>query len=218
MDFNKLLNQVLGSVNGAGKPAGRSATNPKDLLMKVGGAAAASSLLSGILKKRNVQKWVRAGSVAALGALAYHAYQNWQSQKNSPAQPSATTSPLPPSAFEPSGAAAETAGRVILRTMIAAAAADGLIDDEERRLISSEGGDDPEWQQWLAAEAARPATPVEIAAEIGQNTALAAEAYLAARMVCGDLARKEMVFLSQLSHALQLDEALVDKLEQQAGF
>ncbi|MDO4694057.1 MAG: DUF533 domain-containing protein [Eikenella sp.] len=217
MDFNKLLNQVLASVPGAGKPAGRSAAGPQDLLMKVGGAAVAGSLLSGMLKKRNTQKWVRAGSMAALGALAYHAYQNWQSQKSSAGQAPAAAA-LPPAAFEPGGAAAETAGRVILRTMIAAAAADGLIDDEERRLIGSEGGDDPELQQWLAAEAARPATPAEIAAEIGQNTALAAEAYLAARMVCGDLARKEIVFLSQLSHALKLDEALVDNLEQQAGF
>ena len=46
----------------------------------------------------------------------------------------------------------------------------------------------------------------------------AAEAYLAARLVCADLSRKEIVFLSQLSQALQLDDKLVDSLEKQAGF
>ena len=69
-----------------------------------------------------------------------------------------------------------------------------------------------------AAEAARPAQPAEIAREIGGDTALAAEAYLAARLVCADLSRKEIVFLSQLSQALQLDDKLVDSLEKQAGF
>ena len=102
--------------------------------------------------------------------------------------------------------------------MIAAAAADGSIDEAEQSLILQEGGEDAETRQWLAAEAARPAQPAEIAREIGGDTALAAEAYLAARLVCADLSRKEIVFLSQLSQALQLDDKLVDSLEKQAGF
>ena len=112
----------------------------------------------------------------------------------------------------------ETAGRVILRTMIAAAAADGTIDEAERALIVQEGGGDEETRRWLAAEAARPAQPADIAREVAGNTALAAEAYLAARLVCADLSRKEIVFLSQLSQALQLDDGLVESLEKQAGF
>ena len=62
------------------------------------------------------------------------------------------------------------------------------------------------------------ASAADIALDIGNNPALAAEAYLAARMVCGDLARKEIVFLSQLSQALNLDDKLVEALEQQAGY
>ena len=98
------------------------------------------------------------------------------------------------------------------------AAADGSIDEAEQSLILQESGEDAETRQWLAAEAARPAQPAEIAREIGGDTALAAEAYLAARLVCADLSRKEIVFLSQLSQALQLDDKLVDSLEKQAGF
>ncbi len=220
MNFNQLLNQVLGSVSSAGKQTTSGASNHKDLLMKVGGGAAAAGLLSSLMKRKTGTKLVQAGSMAALGALAYHAYQNWQRNQTATSTAAAPGSAplLPASAFEHSGPAAEAAGRVILRTMIAAAAADGQIDEAEHQLIAAESGDDPELQQWLAAETLRPATPVDIAGDVGNNPAVAAEAYLAARMVCGDLSRKEIVFLSQLAQALQLDDAFIDSLEQQAGF
>ena len=160
MNFNQLINQVLGAAKQYGDKAAQS-----DTLTKLGGGAAAAGLLSMFLKKGKGQRIAHAGSMAALGALAYAA-----------------------------------------------------IDEAEQSLILQEGGEDAETRQWLAAEAARPAQPAEIAREIGGDTALAAEAYLAARLVCADLSRKEIVFLSQLSQALQLDDKLVDSLEKQAGF
>ncbi|WP_373700056.1 tellurite resistance TerB family protein [Neisseria dentiae] len=212
MNFNNLLNQVLGTVQKTGSSVGKNS----DLIAKIGGGAAVAGLASMFLKKKNTKKIVTAGSMAALGALAYHAYQNWQRNNNNNGGTQQTV--LDQAAFEPSGQAAENAGRIILRTMIAAAAADGLIEDEERRLIQAETGNDPETVQWVDNEVQRPALPADIAREIGGNQALAAEAYLAARLVCGDLARKEIVFLSQLSQALNLDDKLVEALEKQAGF
>lgn len=213
MNFNSLLNQVLGSVQKSGGSMGKSS----DLLGKLGGGAAVAGLASMFLKNKNAKKLVTAGSVAALGALAYHAYQSWQ-RSNAGTSGSAQAPVLDQAAFEPSGQAAENAGRIILRTMIAAAAADGLIEEEERRLIHAESANDPETALWIDSEIQRPAQPAEIAREIGNNPALAAEAYLAARLACGDLARKEIVFLSQLSQALNLDDKLVESLERQAGF
>ena len=84
-------------------------------------------------------------------------------------------------------------------------------------MIAKESSADAQAQQWLAAEYARPATVGEIAQAVGGDQALAAETYLAARMVCGDLERKEIVFLAQLAQALNLDDKLVDQLEQQLG-
>ena len=55
----------------------------------------------------------------------------------------------------------------------------------------------------------QPASVDEIARDIGNNQALAAEAYLAARVVCGDLSRSEIVFLADLSRSLNLDDKLV---------
>ena len=214
MNFNNLLNQVLGAVQKNAGQAGNILSENKGTLAKVGGSAAALGLVSSFLKKKNSKKLVQAGSMAALGALAYHAYQSWQSNQKQ----GGATAVLDQNAFAPTGIAAENAGKVILRTMIAAAAADGLIDEAERELIQSEAGDDVETQQWIVAEVNKPASAAEIAREIGSNPALAAEAYLAARIVSADLQRKEIVFLSQLAQALNLDDALVENLERQAGF
>lgn len=214
MNFNQLINQVLGAAKQYGGKAAQS-----DTLTKLGGGAAAAGLLSMFLKKGKGQRIAHAGSMAALGALAYAAYQKYQQNQSAGTESAAEAAPLalPETAFAANNDS-ENAGRVILRTMIAAAAADGSIDETERSLILQEGGEDAETRQWLAAEAARPAQPAEIAREIGSDTALAAEAYLASRLVCADLSRKEIVFLSQLSQALQLDDKLVDSLEKQAGF
>ena len=207
MNLNSLLNQVLNTVQkGSGKPAAGS----NDLLGSLGKGALAASLVSMLLKKKNTGSLVKVGSMAALGMVAYKAYQNWQ--QNNPAQ-----SAPQQSAFEPVGQAAEEHSRIVLRTMIAAAASDGLIDEAEKQLIEQESGEDTAIARWLVAEYAAPATVADIAREVGGNHALAAEVYLAARVVCGELSRKEIVFLAQLAAALQLDDQLVDKLEQQLG-
>ena len=129
MDFNKLLNQVLGSgINSGGK---------QNTLLKIGSGIMATKLLGKVMKKGSGNLF-KVGSMAALGALAYHAYQNWQ--KNHTGNTAHAAASLPQQAFTPVGQAAETAGRVILRAMIAAAAADGHIDAAEQQLIAQESG------------------------------------------------------------------------------
>ena len=201
MNFNNLLNQILGTVQKGGQSLSGSPLN------SFGGGALVGGLASMLMKKKNTKSLVKAGSVAALGYLAYQGYQNWQQNQQQAA--------LPQAAFEPVGQIAENHSRVILRTMIAAAASDGLIDEAEKQVIAREGGEDAETAAWLAAEYEKPATVEELAASVGNNQALAAETYLAARMVCADLSRKEIVFLSRLSQALGLDDRLVDSLEKQ---
>ena len=201
MNFNNLLNQVLDTVQKTGNSAlsGKNG-NP---LNSFGGGALVGSLASMLLKKKGGGSLGKAGSMAALGMLAYKTYQNWQGNQ-AQAQPQ--------SAFAPVGQIAEDHSRIILRTMIAAASSDGLIDEAEKQMIAKESSADAQAQQWL-----RPATVGEIAQAVGGDQALAAETYLAARIVCGDLERKEIVFLAQLAQALNLDDKLVDQLEQQLG-
>ena len=206
MNFNNLLNQVLGAVQQSGNKV-MSDNNP---LNSFGGGALIGGLTAMLLKKGGTKSLLKAGSAAALGMMAYKAYQNWQGGRSN-----STVAALPEAAFAAQGQLAEERSRVILRTMIAAAAADGLIDETEKQLIAQDGGADAEVQQWLANEYARPASINELVEAVGGDQALAAEAYLAARAVCGDLVRGEIAFLSRLSQALGLDDGLVEQLERQ---
>ena len=206
MNFNNLLNQVLGAVQQSGNKV-MSDNNP---LNSFGGGALIGGLAAMLLKKGGTKSLLKAGSVAALGMMAYQAYQNWQKDRQNN-----TVAALPEAAFAAQGQLAEERSRVILRTMIAAAASDGLIDETEKQLIAQEGGADVELWQWLANEYAHPASINELAEAVGGDQALAAEAYLAARTVCGDLVRGEIAFLSRLSQALGLDDGLVEQLERQ---
>ncbi|EER46078.1 hypothetical protein AM305_03123 [Actinobacillus minor NM305] len=207
MDFNNLLNQVLGvAKEQLTKTANGNSTTDK--VTKIGGGAAAIGILSMILGKRGGANLAKLGSLAALGSLAYQAYQNYQARQNQAVE---NTNLF---AVENS----DDVSKVILQAMIAAAAADGAITSDEAEAIAAEAGNDPELQQWLQQEINQPATVAEIAQQVGRNQALASQVYLAARMVCKDLERKEIIFLANLAEALGLNEQFVEELEKQAGF
>ena len=215
MNLNDILNQVLG----AGQKMAQNSSNPQnDTLLKVGGGMAAGTLLSMLLGRKGTGQIAKAGSLAAVGALAYRAYQNWQQSQNQGQAASALQGQFE-APHDRGGQAGEDASRIILRTMIAAAAADGHITaGEEQVLLGEIGQNNADIQQWLAQEIRQPASPEALANDIGNDLALASEAYLAARIICGDLERKEIAFLSRFAEALKLDETLVEKLERQAGF
>ena len=208
MDFSKVLNQVLNVAQEQVQKT-MAGNSTLDKVTKAGGGAAAIGILSMIFGRNGGAGLAKLGSLAALGSLAYQAYQKYQTSQ---AADSVTADN-----FAPEQQVAD-ASKVILQTMIAAAAADGAITDDEKQAILAEVGDDVEVQKWVQQEMLHPATPEDIARQVGNNPALAAQVYLAARVVCSDLARKEIVFLADLAQALGLDDKLVEELEKQAGF
>lgn len=214
MDLNSILNQVLDvAKNSASKL--ETGNQTIDSLTKVGGGAALGGILSMILGRSGGASLAKLGSLAVLGNLAYQAYQNYQkSQQNT--QPN-----ISENAFDVLNSSSHVdAGELILRTMIAAAATDGEITEteDEKQTIANEAGNNPELAQWLEQEIQNPISINEIARLVGNDTALASNVYLAARLVSKDLSRKEIVFLADLAQALGLDDALVEQLEKQAGF
>ena len=212
MDLNSILNQVLDvAKNSASKL--ETGNQTIDSLTKVGGGAALGGILSMILGRSGGASLAKLGSLAVLGNLAYQAYQNYQkSQQNT--QPN-----ISENAFDVLNSSSHVdAGELILRTMIAAAAADGEITEDEKQTIANEAGNNPELAQWLEQEIQNPISINEIAHLVGNDTALASNVYLAARLVSKDLSRKEIIFLADLAKALGLDDALVEQLEKQAGF
>lgn len=215
MDFNSILNQVLSggqqiARQGGSLPGGVN----RDTLKGFGGGVAATGLLSLLMGRKGFgRSALELGSMAALGALAYNAWKNYQG-----GQQAAGKQPLLPATGR-SPAQAALAGELTVKVMIAAAAADGRIDEaESQAILTQTGTESAEVRQWLEGQLRHPATPQEIATAAGDDRVLASELYLAARVVCSDLDRKEIVFLHELATALHLDDAIVAQLEKQAGF
>lgn len=151
-------------------------------------------------------------ALASLGMAAFQAYQAWQRQQaTAPQQAFQTVDQL-------DGPAAEAHIHAVLRALIAAAKADGRIDDKEKELISSELGrhtDDPQLQQWLDAEVAKPLDAADFA-EFASDPAMAAEVYLASVMLVDDQQDAERNYLDDLAGQLHIDPQLQLHLEQQA--
>lgn len=211
MNFSKLLSTMLDTAKQSAGNMRKPSESTADTITKVGGGAALAGILSMVLGRSGGASLAKMGSLAALGSIAYQAYQTYQKNQ-------ATVAEITPNEFEATTHSEEEKASVILRTMIAAALSDGVLDESERAAIEREAGENAELQQWLAAEVQNPISVAEIARIVGNDVALASQVYLAARVVCQELSRKEIVFLSQLAEALKLDDALVEQLEKQAGF
>lgn len=209
MDFSKILSQVLDTAKDAATNGLIKGNSKNDQIAKIGGGAAAIGLISMLFGRNGGSSLAKLGSLAALGSLAYQAYQKYQAQN-------ASASELSQNSFE--NVDQNVASKVILQAMIAAAAADGLITEDEKAAIISQVGDDVEVIEWIRQEMDSPASVEEIARQVGNDQALATQVYLAARAVCTNLERKEIVFLANLAEALGLAEALVEQLEKDAGF
>ena len=152
------------------------------------------------------------GSAAALGALAYRAYAEWQQQNRATAPQDAprTMDRLP--AVE-----VEQHSRGVLQAIVAAAKADGHIDDRERGLIQQELAklaDDAQTRDWLQAEIAKPLDPADVA-RASSTPELAAEMYLASLLAVDQQNFMEKAYLDELARQLRLPPGLKETLERQ---
>ncbi len=198
-----------------------------------GGAAAAglAAILLGTRSGRSIAGGaLRAGGIAALGALAYKAFRDWQAGRaaGEPAQAmpgaiahSAPVVVAPPtgSAFAPEGAAAATHGIAILRAVIAAAKADGHIDEAERSRIAAaldKAGLSSEERQFVTEEIGK---PLDIAAVVAGATSpeLAAQIYAASLLAMEPDQPAERAYLDLLAGRLNLDPQLVAHIRANAG-
>ncbi|MFP0198594.1 MULTISPECIES: tellurite resistance TerB family protein [Pseudomonas] len=205
-----LLGGLLGGggTSGGGSPAGGLG----GLGGLLGGLLGGGGALGGGTQRRS--GGTHYAALASLGMMAFQAYQAWQRSQ-------ASTAPqqTPQTADLLSGPQVEEHSHAVLRALIAAAKADGRIDDSEKHLISSEIGkhtDDPNLQQWLDDEVAKPLNPTEVAQAAQNDPAMAAEMYLASVMLVDDQQDAERNYLDELAAALQIDPELQVHLEQQA--
>jgi uncharacterized membrane protein YebE (DUF533 family) len=231
LDAKRLLDQVLGSQGGG--PGGGQGAGPwgqgkgaGDFMKGMGGGAVAGGLVALLLGTKQGRKLggsaLKLGGMAAVGALAYRAYQNWQANKQGAPAPAPTTaSPVPalppPSGtpFNPAGEAAQQSlARHVLRAMIAATKADGHIDAQEQARIFEQmdrldlAADD----KAFVMDELRAKLDVDAVAGAAQTPEEAAELYAASLLAIDVDSAAERGYLAMLAGRLNLPDDLVQQL------
>jgi uncharacterized membrane protein YebE (DUF533 family) len=232
MSARQLLEQLLQSGQSLARDASahvQSATSnskTSSFLAGLGGGAlgaGALSLLMGNKKVRKVSgKVAMYGGLAALGALAYRTYGDWQKKQQteqSTGAPAYTPAPaLTVDTFQQLPATQlEQHSSAVLTAMIGAAKADGHIGPEERQLLETELGklsSDPNDRRWLEAELARPLDPAAIAAS-AKSPEMGVEMYLASLIMVDEESFMERAYLDELARQLKLAPDLKAQLENQ---
>jgi uncharacterized membrane protein YebE (DUF533 family) len=215
----QLLQQKTGgaAASGAGgllgAAGGKATGNDLGAMLKGAGGGALLTLLLGNKRARQFgAKAITYGGLAALGAIAYKAYGNWQAQQ-------ATDSSREPQTLDRLPAPqVELHSQGILKALVAAAKADGHVDERERALIEGElnqFSSDAQTRSWLQAELNKPLDPVEVA-RAASTPEMAAEMYLASVLLVDEEHFMERAYLDELARQLQLDSALKAELEHQA--
>ncbi|MBU1566742.1 MAG: tellurite resistance TerB family protein [Proteobacteria bacterium] len=209
IDMNKLLGQLLGSGVAGGLAggvvsglAGSMLTSKKGL--KLGGKA------------------LKLGGVAAVGAMAYTAFQRYNKGTTStlPAK-TADLIPAPPgTAFMPAesdDAANESLGLTLVRAMIAVARADGRLDAQESQAIFQKIqslGLDSESQSLLVEEMGHP-VDMDAIVNSASSPEIAAEIYTASLLAVDVDTAAEKGYLAMLAARLRLPSELVMEIERQ---
>lgn len=155
---------------------------------------------------------LKLGSLAAVGGLAYKAFQDWQAKKGgAPADPGPAVDTL-------SGSQLDRRSLVLLKAMLAAAKADGHIDENEQAKIDAylqKLNLDPEALHLVKNELAKPLDAREIAAG-ADSPAAAAEIYLTSLLAINIDNDQERAYLDDLARELRLAPELVSELLHQA--
>jgi len=190
-----------------------------ELMAKVGAGVAATGLLALLIGtekgRKTLSPVIKVGSLAAMGALGYKAYQNWQ--KNN----AGSDLEFDMSSFENKveGEAAEKRSIAILRAMVGASKSDGEIDAEEHAAISGQikaAGIESEAAGVLLEEMGKPSDATRVA-DLSDSPAMSVELYLASLLVTGQKNEAEKTYLSALASALKLEPELVEEIHREAA-
>lgn len=223
LDPKKLLDDLLGSkIPGTESTVRDKASQATQLARDnpLAAGALAAVLLGTGTGRQITGSALKLGGLAAIGGLAYKAYQNYKAGQSPETAAKAEPELLPPPSDTPFHPAQAPQGETefalaLIRAMIAAAKADGHIDDAERAKIADRlslsgiGGDA---EQFLLAELERPLDLDEIV-KSAVSEEQKAELYTASRLAVDADTRAERGYLDLLAGRLGLADALVDHIE-----
>lgn len=212
-DMNKLLGQLMGS-GAAGGFAGGLA----------GGLA--SSMLTSKKGRKLGKKALKLGGIAAVGAMAYGAFQRYNSTKDAspktveqtstaPLQPAPAGSPFLPDQNDI--ASQDKLGLILVRAMIAAARSDGLLDAQESQAIFQkiEALQLAQEERLLLIEEMGRPVDIDAIVRTAATPEIAAEIYVASLMAIDVDTAAEQSYLGMLAARLKLPAGLVTELHGQ---
>ncbi|HHF3169753.1 TPA: tellurite resistance TerB family protein [Vibrio diabolicus] len=220
MDLKSLLNQALKSdllkqgADALGKQTNNIKSSSNSSSLKTLGAGAVGGGLIGMLmgskKSKKMTKKIgsgalKVGGAAALGALAYKVYNDWQAKQSGQGVHET---------FDPDDSKHSV---LILKAMIGAAKADGHVDEEEIARIEqalADMGADEHVRQLVQQELNKPLDPAEIANQ-ATSPQQASEIYLASLIVADEQNFMEKAYLQELAKQLQLSPEVTQQLEVQ---
>lgn len=220
MDLKSLLNQALKSdllkqgADALGKQTNNIKSSSNSSSLKTLGAGAVGGGLIGMLmgskKSKKMTKKIgsgalKVGGAAALGALAYKVYNDWQAKQSGQGVHET---------FDPDDSKHSV---LILKSMIGAAKADGHVDEEEMARIEqalADMGADEHARQLVQQELNKPLDPAEIANQ-ATSPQQASEIYLASLIVADEQNFMEKAYLQELAKQLQLSPEVTQQLEVQ---
>lgn len=193
-------------------------TDPNTQRTAMTGAAglAAGLLLSGGKPTKLLGSAAKLGAVAAVGGLAYKAWQSYQEKQAGAQAPAPREDAFIPA---PGQTAEEELGKSLVRAMISAAKADGRIDAEEKDAIFERLKTMPlsaEEKAWVFDELS---APLDINAVVARadTPEHAAEIYAASLVAITADTPAEQAYLEALAVKLRLDPALVAEIHKTAG-
>ena len=214
--LNQIMNQAGTVQSNQSQPTPSSSGGGIDMKSLVGGGAL--GLLLGSKRGRKMgKKALKYGAVAGVGALAWKAYQNYQTNTQQAATPSPSVEQQGQQLDQLAGVPQEQRGLQILQAMIMAARADGHIDGKERELLSQEIAKlqpDDELHSWIQQQFDAPLDPFVLARTVDCPQGKR-EIYLVSAAIIDDQNPMERAWLDQLASALELDAMITRELERQ---
>ncbi|MEO1190354.1 MAG: tellurite resistance TerB family protein [Pseudomonadota bacterium] len=210
------LNKLLGHLMNAG---GDMVGQGSKMLNTPGKKLLAGGVGAGLLFTETGRDIAKIGGVAALGAIAYKAWQSHQASKEGSAPPPQQSLEAPPadSGFVPSTEnEREALAQLLITAMVTAAKADGHIDEEEQQAMIAQGesmGLTPAEQGQLFAEMGKPFDMEPVVA--GASTPeIATEVYAVSVVAVGTPSPAETAYLKMLASRLNLPGDVVQSLHQ----
>ncbi|MDP3316688.1 MAG: tellurite resistance TerB family protein [Devosia sp.] len=194
----------------------QSDPNMQKNLMTGAAGMAAGMLMSGGGLGKMVGNVAKAGAVAAVGGLAWSAWQNYQKNKPGTAAASSEEAFVPP---PQASYQREELGKSLVRAMISAAKADGQIDAEEKSRIFQRLEAMPlsaEEKAFVFDELSSP-LDIDAVAARADTPEHASEIYAASLVAMKPDTPAERAYLDALAYKLKLDPALVTEIHKTAG-